>query len=188
MTIAAQQKIYLTLAISMVIIVVLLLLLICPLVDKIKALSAELKDRNDIVSSYEAKSSDYLNWLRDEHTGLESGISKIDKSFVAPERAIDFILTVEQIAALTSNYQEIKEISSAEEKNILSFQISLWGTFPNLIKFLAQLENIDYFIDSSSLQTTRIEERNLNTLADKGITVSAGDVKGILEIKIYAKN
>lgn len=187
MIIAAQQKIYLTLVILIVVIIVLLLLLICPLVDKIKALSAELRDRNDIVSSYKAKSSDYLNWLRDEYTGLESEISKIDKSFIASEKAIDFILAVEQVAVLTSNYQEIKEISSPEEKDILSFQIFLWGTFPNLIKFLAQLENMDYFVDSSSLQITRIEKRDLRTLSERGIDVSAGNTRTVLDIKVYTR-
>lgn len=187
MIIAAQQKIYLTLVILIVVIIALLLLLICPLVDKIKALSAELRDRNDIVSSFEAKSSDYLNWLRDEYTGLESEISKIDKSFIVSEKAIDFILAVEQVAVLTNNYQEIKEISSPEEKDVLSFQIFLWGTFPNLIKFLAQLENMDYFVDSSSLQITGIEKRDLRTLSERGIDVSAGNTRTILDIKAYTR-
>ena len=118
----------------------------------------------------------------------QTKILKINNAFVNPEKAIDFIVAIEKVAASTNNYQEIKEVTSPKkEEGVLYFQISLWGSFPNLIKFLARLENMEYFIDAKSLQITRIEEKELMGLTDKEITVSAGDVKSIINIKTYTK-
>lgn len=194
MIITTKQKIYLTLIVLVMAIIGLLFLLICPLVNRVKRLSAELEEENGIVSSYKAKSGDYLRQLQDEYTNLELKISEIDNSFVVSERAIDFILAVERVAALTGNYQEIKEISSPaspvggpEEENILSFQVFLWGSFPNLIRFLAQLENMSYFVDNNSLQVTRIGTKDLKALSERGINVLVGDVRSIVNIKAYIK-
>jgi len=183
-----RQKIYLTLVIFVVAVIALLLFLICPLDNKIKTLSSELAEKSNIVSSYKEKGGDYLTWLHEEYIRLETQISKINKSFVNSEKAIDFILAIERTAVLTNNYQDIKEIRLVEEEgNILFFQISLWGNFPDLIKFLAQIENMDCFVESDSLQITKIGERDLRGLADKGIMVSAGDIKSTINIKVYTK-
>lgn len=189
-----QNRIYLTLSILVIVIIALLFFLISPLVSRVKALATELREKEGIVFSYKEKGGEYLEWLRSRYVSLESKILEINNSFIDSEKAIDFILTVEQIASLTNNYQEIKEVSSPaspigglEEGSVLSFQISLWGNFSNLIKFLAQFENMGYFVDTGSLQITRIENRDLKSLADRGIVVSAGDVRSIISIKAYAK-
>lgn len=181
-----KQKIYLTLIIFVLIVIGLLLFLINPLVGKIKLSSAEFKEKNNLLASYKEKGGDYLEGLRGKHTSLELNILKINESFIGSERAIDFILAVEQAAALINNYQEIKEVISIEE-GVLSFRVSLWGSFPNLIKFLAQLENMDYFVDLDSLQISKIGERDLTSLAAKGIIALAGDVKSIIDIKAYTR-
>lgn len=183
-----KRKIYLTLIVSLLVIIGLWLFLIQPLVDEVKLLSTEFEQKNNLLASYKDKGEKYLNKLRDDYNLFESRIFEINNSFIDSEKVIDSILAVEQAAVSTSNYQEIKEISSPGEDNALSFQISLWGSFPNLVKFLARIENLNYFIDSDSLQITRIGERDLRSWADKGINISDGDVKSTLEIKAYAKN
>ena len=182
-----QNRIYLTLSILVIVIIALLFFLISPLVSRVKALATELREKEGIVFSYKEKGGEYLEWLRSRYISLESKILEINNSFIDSEKAIDFILTVERIAFLTNNYQEIKEVSSLEEGSILSFQISLWGNFSTLIKFLAQLENLSYFIETGSLQITRIENRGLRSLTDRGIMVSVGDVSSIINIKVYIK-
>ncbi len=93
---------------------------------------------------------------------------------------------MEQLAKNTDNYQEIKEISIAENDNKkLTFQVSLWGSYPNLIKFLAQLQNIGYFVEPVRLQIAKIQKQELIALENEGIAVSAGDIKSVLEINIY---
>lgn len=185
-----KQKIYITSITSIIIIIALILILVAPLVRKIKSLSLNLIEKKSLMSSYEKRGGDYLKNLKNKYIELEPQISKINKSFIDSDQVIDFILAVEKAAALTNNYLEIKEISSStEEKDqILSFQISLWGNFSNLIKFLVQLENMDYFVDSGSLQITKIEEKSLKNLTDKGIMVSAEDIKSVISIKTYTNN
>ncbi len=187
MIIEPKQKIYITLVILVITVIALLFFSISPLVSRVKALATELREKEGIVFSYKEKGGEYLEWLKSRYVSLESKILEINNSFIDSEKAIDFILNVEQIVFLTNNYQEIKEISSLEEGSVLSFQISLWGNFSNLIKFLAQLENMGYFVDTESLQITRIENRDLNSLTDRGIMVLAGDVRSIISIKAYAK-
>lgn len=181
-----KQKIYITSIASTIIIIALVLILVAPLVEKIKSLSVNLIEKKGLMSSYEKRGGDYLKNLKNKYIELEPQISKINKSFIDSGRVIDFILAVEQAAALTNNYLEIKEISSSTEEKILSFQVSLWGSFSNLIKFLVRLENMDYFVDSGSLQITKIEEKSLKNLTDKGIMVSAEDIKSVISIKAYA--
>lgn len=183
-----RQKIYLTLIASAIIIIALLLFLVIPLVHNIKSLSGNLIEKKNTVESFKEKSDKYLKHLKNEYANLEPEISKINSSFIDPEKAVDFILAVERIANLTNNYQEIREISSSKEKDVLSFQISLWGSFPNLIKFLAQLENMDYFVDSSSFQITKIEENELKGFVERGILVSADNIRSTINIKVYTKN
>lgn len=181
-----QQKIYLTLLIFILIVIGLLLFLISPLIERVKLSSAEFKEKNNLSASYKEKGGNYLKELRNEYANLEPEILDINRSFIDSERAVDFILAIEQAAALTNNYQEIKEISSVEE-GILSFRVSLWGSFPALLRFLVQLENMKYFIDFDSLQAGRIDENNSRALLDKGIVVLTGDVKSTIEIKTYIK-
>ena len=149
---------------------------------------------NNSLVSFEERGTDYLARLRGEYFDIESQIPEINKYFLSPDKVIDFILAVEEIATLSSNYQEIKGVGSpapstggSEEKDVLSFQISLWGNFPNLIKFLVQLENMEYFIDIYSLQIARAGEREWGGLEEKGIVVSAGDVKSIINLGVYVK-
>lgn len=185
---SCKQKIYITLIISAIIIIALISILVFPLAKEIKSLSANLIEKKNLMSSYEKRIGDYLKNLKNKYAELEPQISKINKSFVDSGRVIDFILAVEKAAALTNNYLEIKEISSSAEEKTLSFQISLWGSFSNLIKFLVHLENMDYFVDAGSLQITKIEEKSLKNLTDKGIMVSAEDIKSIISIKTYTNN
>lgn len=188
-----QQRIYLTLAILAVIIILLLSFLIRPLTARIKAVSADFKEKNDSLASFEDKGTDYLARLSSEYSEIEAKISEINNYFLDSEKAIDFILAIEKVASLSGNYQEIKEVGSPASltggpvENSLSFQISLWGSFPNLVKFLAQLENMDYFIDINSLQISRIGERGVGGPEKKEIMVVVGDVKSVINIKIYAK-
>lgn len=186
---SCQQKIYISLIVSTITILSLILILTIPLIKEIKSLSANFVEKQNLEFSYETRAGDYLKNLKNNYSGLEPQISKINKSFVDSERVIDFIVAVEQAAALTNNYQEIRETSApaTEQNNTLFFQVSLWGSFSNLIKFLVQLENLDYFVDSSALQITRIDERELKSLTDKGIMASAGDVRSIINIKTYTK-
>ncbi len=181
-----KSRIYLTLIILIIVVIALLVFLNIPLVKEVKTLSVDSKEKNNLLASYGEKGGDYLIQLRDEHIESGTRISEIQASFVDSEKAIDFILALEQTAVLTGNYQEIREIVS-KEKNTLFFQVSLWGSFSNLIKFLAQLENMKYLVNIDSLTMLRIEERDSRGLVDKGIVVSIGNVRSVLEIKAYTK-
>lgn len=187
MIVGPQRKIYLTLTILAVVIIVLLFFLIRPLIAKVKTVSVDFKEKNNSLVSFEKRGTDYLARLRGEYFDIEPQIPEINKYFLEPGEAIDFILAVEEIATLSSNYQEIKGVGSSKEEDILSFQISLWGSFPNLIKFLARLENMKYFIDIYSLQIAKVEERDRGGLREKGIVVSVGDVKSTINIGVYVK-
>lgn len=181
-----QRRIYLTLIITTVIIILLLIFLVRPLLTKIKQVSADFKEKNDSLASFEDKGTDYLARLSSEYSEIETKISEINNYFLDSEKAIDFILAIEKVASLSGNYQEIKGVGLPVE-NSLSFQISLWGSFPNLVKFLARLENMDYFIDVDSLQISRIGETGARGPEKKEIMVVVGDVKSVIDIKIYAK-
>lgn len=181
-----KHKIYLNLILLAGIILILLFAGISPLLAEIKQLSVDYKQSNNLLASYQEKTGNYFQELEQQYLDLQSEISKIQQAFIDSEKAVEFILKVERLANTTNNYQEIKEISVTENNSKgLTFRISLWGSYPNLIKFLAQLENMDYFVDSNNLQMSSIQEQELRGLENNGIIVSAGDIKSVLEINVY---
>jgi len=181
-----QHKIYLNLIGLVVISLILVFVGVRPLIAKVKQLSQDYQQKNKTLISYQKKVGNYLQELEEKYSQLQTEVNQINQAFIDSEQAINLILKVEQLAKTTNNYQEIKEISLAEgEDQSLTFRVSLWGSYPNLIKFLAQVENMGYFVSSSYLHLTGIKESELRGLEKEGMIVSPGDVKSVLEINVY---
>lgn len=135
----------------------------------------------------------YQNWRNLEKT--KQDISAIQNelsgttALLPSEDAIKFILAVENSAQATQNRESISVSNSAATtqatgaKNTLDFQISLWGSFPNLIKFLVYLENAPYLNTVDSLQIRRLTETDLNSPDAAGSQV--GDVNSIITISAF---
>lgn len=169
-----------------------------------------------LIKNTKAKSADFIttlgqiNHLYDDWFLLktaEKSLKKIDESrlenvFLDPDQSLNFILAVENIVKKNNLYHEIKvltlsPVSSSQsgsapndqkinnQKATLPFQITLWGAFPNLMRFLNNLENLPYFVEVDSFQIYGLSDKDLNAIKSSNLNI--GDIRAILNIKVYAK-
>lgn len=181
------QKIYLSSVITAIVIICLICFLVFPLIEKVKITSAIFWEKNRIFSLLIKKDKDYLAELEKEHKDYESSIILSEKAFLDSDKAVEFIFALELIALQTGNKHEINEIvlpGTEKKEGILPFQVSLWGSFPDLIRFLVNLENMTYLVDVDSIQIKRLTERDV---FGKKAGLSIGDVESIMRIKVYTK-
>jgi len=158
-----HKKIYLIAGAFFLTIILLIGLVIFPLFKKIETDSQQLSQKKQAMDSL------LQNWqsLENSKTDYEQMIQELNNqpALLDPAQAIKFILKVEDFADLTQNEENISVIPRAnssetiqQKENVLEFQISLMGSFPNLIKFLIYLENAPYYNNVKSLQINRLNE------------------------------
>jgi len=188
------KKIYLASAAFSLLIIGLLFFPVWPLLKQIKATSLGLAQKKQDIDSF------FTNWQnlessRQEYQEIQNQL-KEHSSFLPADSAIDFIMILENFAQMTENRQVISAVKkitptdSATDASAFknpSFQITLWGSFPNLIKFLIYLENAPYFTKVDSLQINRLTERDLTSPEKETAGLKIGDVKSLINLTVYQK-
>jgi hypothetical protein len=187
----ASKKIYIISSACALGIVLFVALVIVPLIRQISIDSQMLYQKKQIVDSF------FQNWQNLENS--KNNYDEIEKALqnktvlLTSDEAIKFILAVEDSARATQNYQTISVLektptadvqSKTQKRNTIDFQISLWGSFPNLIKFLIYLENAPYYNNISSLQINRLIANDVETLKNT-VNLSVGDINSIITLSVY---
>ncbi len=176
------------------VIILTIVLVALPIVYKIKADSQELVQKKQETESF------FIDWqnLKDskkDYQEIQDSLKDLTV-FLPPDRAIDFILTLEKFAAQTQNQQTITVLtnkqtplgtgenadsansSGKETGDTIFFQVALKGIFPNLVKFRVYLENAPYYNDVNSLTiqstggTGLSSEKNQSGYVDSNIILS----------------
>lgn len=167
-------------------------LVIYPSVNKIRTTAQEyLSHQKDLVKleKKESLAQELERYYQEKKAELES----LAGVFLSYQETVGFISNLETIAQETGNYFEIKAASlpaSATEKgrSFLSFQISLWGDFPSLLKFLANLENSPYppyrLVEIENIAIKRISGDSFTKL---DFSLKEGDLATVLSVKIYTQ-
>jgi Tfp pilus assembly protein PilO len=188
---SSQKKLFLILAVSLIVLVIFIWLLVLPLLDKIKTASYEyLSNQETLYRLAQAETS--VRNLEKSYQEKQDDLSKVAGAFLSPEEIVGFISTLERTAEQTNNIFEIQTTRPLTEKKeeipSFYFRLSLWGSFSNLLRFLANLENIPYppyrLIKIESLTIKRLSERDLT--ASK-LDLKVGDIQSILNIRIYTQ-
>ncbi len=114
-----------------------------------------------------ARGRQELNQLISERTNLfqikieyertVSSRQSVESVFLSSSRAVDFIVFLENLARSSGNAVEVQSVRGEGEAggNQLDFKMALAGNYPNLVNFLAQLENSPYLTQVSRLETSR---------------------------------
>jgi len=186
-----QKKALLTLGISIIVLTLLVWLVFLPLINKIRVASSEYLFNQEILKRLDQRESLFKE-LEEYYQEKESDLGLIKGVFLNQNEAVGYISTLETIASQTGNDFEIKTASafgSAEgEEYFLALRISLWGSFPNLLKFIANLEDSPYppyrLIEISNLTINRIEPGRI-VMSESG--PKTGDLETQLVIKIYTQ-
>jgi Tfp pilus assembly protein PilO len=104
---------------------------------------------------------------------VESELKKVDLAFVNKNRMLEFITTLEGVAA--DNHIEQKISLGSDTAGMASYSkvpisINLNGQYMNTMNYLEQLESMDYYIDISSLSMEATPD-NIYTLATGNIYI-----------------
>ena len=139
-----------------------------------------------------------INLLEQERKGLEKiktfykeehpNIEKIENVFVDSETPLGFIDFLEKTAGNSGLAIEIPSIKKETGKGFfssLTLEISLKGSFPNLMRFLEKMENSPYLIEILRADIRRIEEKKLGEKGFEGL--KSNDITANLSIKVLAK-
>ena len=180
-----KNKIY-AFALAVILLILAVVFLIIPLlVSKIKSTSISLAQQKEALNNLEAKQRNFYEFNR-EYQQIKPDLEKIDSAFVEEGKILDFIVALENIAKQSGNKYEIKVIErpagGTEQGGAksINFQISLKGSYPNLIRFLVYLEGLPYMNKVSTLQIQRIS-------LDKQ-EFEAGNISSNIIINAYLKN
>lgn len=184
-----QQKIYISTGGFLVALILVIVLIILPLVRQIHQDSLKLIEERQAIDSF------YQDWqnLKNSQKNYQEFQADLAQfsAFLLRADAIKFITAIENMAQQTQNQQTIAVLEKAPESAAqdvaagatLDFQISLGGSFPNLIKFLIYLENAPYYNDLNSLQVSRVSQaegvRETSQLRE-------GDVKTTINLSVYS--
>lgn len=161
-TIKNTMKDYWSLSISLALLLVLINLVIIPIYKKITLLQQQIAiEKNELETKYIRRQTIRRTLLSLQHTKVEW--PKLYSSFY-PEfgREVMFINALEKIADnynLAQNLRLEPSLAShfSAELDEVPMQLTLIGSFANVVGYMQRLENISYILNLKELKITRIK-------------------------------
>ena len=191
---SAKEKIYLLLVIFLALTLAVVFLVVSSLTKQIKNGGRELAEQRQDLNVF------YQNWQNLEKSRQETekigGDLNDIQPFLAKKEILKFIVAIEEIAQKTDNRQSISVINppakkitgeetqkdTADKEEIINFQILLKGDFPNLMKFLAYLENLPFAHQIQLLTINRLNQSSI--IADQESGLTAGDISTVINLTV----
>ena len=114
-----------------------------------------------VLTTLQEKISEKENALtfNEKVTEIESLQKKINNLFVNPNKIDEFVNYLEEIGRTTNSEVSVKDVK--ENKDVLTFTLSMKGGFNDVIKSITLLENIPYQTDITSVVLNEEVEENL---------------------------
>lgn len=176
-------KIYLNLGWLILTALLLIFIVLLPSLNKIKQASQAQSAANLAIRDL------YRDWLAlqaSEKNMQTIDLVRLDKSFLNPDRPLDFILTLEDIIQRTNLQHEIQvstfSISPSEKIKSLPFHLTVIGSFNNLMDFLQYFENMPYYAEIENFQLKKLSAEE--ALRERTLSAQTGDFKAIMNIQV----
>ncbi len=150
-----RKKIFLSLMVFLIIILILLVFIVIPTIRDIKNMSQEIEEqRLDLEKKYIKGQS--LKQLAENLKKIEPELVNLDQIFINQNRELEFITTLEEIAARNNINQKINlgAINPAGSESFKKTTIQLFtsGSFNDQINYLLNLEALNYYVNINSLE------------------------------------
>lgn len=172
-----KRKIYILLGIIAVVFSAIIFWTVPFLIGQIRQVSSDfISSQGDLIKVQ--KSQNDVEYQKKQYQAIKPEIEKNTDVFLEKSKAISFIIALEEIARQSGNQTEIQVMDQNSKESIV-FQVSLWGGFANLIKFMSYLDNLVYLNQVEVVKIQRINQDN----AEKGI--KAGEISSVLQIRAY---
>lgn len=175
-----HHKTYLLAAVFSMGILITIFFIILPLISQINKSSKELVENRLTTETF------FANWrnLQTTQQGIEEIRNNLDKQqpLLARDSAVEFIKSLEETASRTANAQKINVLKEGDRKeSSIDFQISLQGSFPNLMKFLINIENLSYCGKIKTINITNINEPSASRAGD---SAAASNVNSLISLSV----
>ncbi len=194
-----KKKIYYKTLILIITLVALSFFGIKPLFCQINQTSQKLQNAQSLLNEF-AQQKDYLKKLEKDCKKIEKENTYLSQILLDPQNVVNFIIALEKIADDTDNKLQIDIIPPKKDKlpnksNIqkpikkeefpnIPFRLSLEGNFNSLMDFLVLLENMEYYVDTSSISIKAVKEK-IKLENGKTIKKYLGNIITNIEIKVY---
>ena len=190
MILSPQKKLILSFCSGLIVLLLFIWLAIYPLVDKVRTVSQEYLSNQEILNKLDQRES-LAKELEESYQERKVDLEAIARVLLGSEEIVGFISNMETIAQKTDNYFEIKAVSpytplTEEEKAFLNFRIFLWGDFPGLLSFLANLEDSPY-PPYRLVEIDNLTIRKLTRASLAQFDLKESDLETILDVKIYTQ-
>jgi len=183
------KKIFITLGATILIVFSLVFFVMKPLLVQVKHQSIKYQEKSLLFERRKELES-YLRRLKADVKIAQERSLVFKGMLLDSDKTVDFIVRLEEIAIQTNNWQELSIPASKEKKEKYpsqEFNVTLEGSFPNLIRYLVHLENMKWFVGVDSLKISRIqEESRLGKELPEGIL--PGDVQTNLGLRTFTSN
>lgn len=169
MKLTTQYKIILIISILIIILLIFYFLINNYLLAKIEELNKDIYDSQVTYKIYEDQKNN-ITKIKSDYKKVKDDSLKLSKVFITPDRALDFISALENIASenrITQqiNLQEINKNTKDIQK--ISIQLNLDGDYFDIIRYINRLEALEYYINISNLNFSKVENiTRLNLKAD----------------------
>lgn len=157
-------KIYLLIITGLVLLTI--FFLIRPNLLEIKKLSQRIENEQKTLEELRLKGQT-LSKAKKELKEIEGKIPLVEKAFLLEGRELEFITSLEEISRRNNISQDINLGTKQEFKNgykVMPVNLSLRGDFVNFIKYLLEIEKLDFYFNIDSLNITTLpgEKNEIN--------------------------
>lgn len=152
-----KNKIIVNLVTFFLISSIIICLIIIPTINNIKELRVNIVTQKIDLEKKIAKEKN-MNILSEKLNTIEPQLEKFEKIFISQNRELEFITTLEEIA--NNNYVRQKinlDPLLGQSEQIykkIPLNLNIQGKFYNLVKYLTDLEALNYYINIKSLEIT----------------------------------
>lgn len=164
---APRQKITLTSAATGVLIVLLLVFITYPSIKEIRSLNASIDaERIELEAQYVRGQT--LKQTLKTYQEVKPNVGELDRVYLKRGQELAFITALEGTADSVHINQQLKLNSPDPQKqNELPIELTLSGELPNIIRYLAGLEALDYYIDINTIRLGQPEFTNNDSSLSK---------------------
>jgi hypothetical protein len=182
-----SKKIYVTLAVFVCASAAIIVLFIYPFLSKIIADSNEILQQKQERLTIGADISNLEN-LKVFYRDHSADFDKIDKLFIDKDVPVEFINFLEKTASDSSISIKISSAASVTKNDpwpSLSFEITLVGPFPKVMRFIEKLESSPYLTDIQNFSVAGLKDADFRLTDIQGH--SPEEVRATFLLKAFAR-
>ncbi len=133
-------------------------LIIIPTINNIKQLRVNIVTQKVDLEKEMAREKN-INILSEKLDKIEPQMKKFEQIFINQNRELEFITTLEDIALSNKVLQKINlnlnAVKAEQTYKKIPLRLNIQGNFYNLLQYLTSLENLNYYINITSLEMTK---------------------------------